>query len=432
LADTSEKMLTPEKPFEEWNPPSLAEVDKFISWVKEHTETNIDSFTWDYRVGAAYIGFEHHKEAIVALEKAEQNSQKSWGLYVNLARAHESEKNHRMALKYIQDFKSFGDPSIEAEDGYKDTYYDLLLLEGTCHRECHDHESAVKSFQELLGQVVDEDSGMSWTHIRAVAELFTTWSEMKNYQSITNFILNRKDAPAQSHDTTYLLREAAYYEDLHTSIIVAAKYAGVVEKVISVYQEAIDYKPLDPSTADGPKIDSSAEATESLRYFQAVLRFHGSEHQHDQHRSIQYWEEVVRRSDEISASYTTAYTASRKLASILLDKAVAELATASSDSSENYINRLEKLANLNTTLICDLRQGYLDPRLCLARLYHLKKDQASAFVQVRARLCSVFDKWPEVPGDDSSRLRFSNLAQTLTVLDKDIDAVAAWQAIKPY
>ncbi|KAL1799853.1 hypothetical protein ACET3X_000195 [Alternaria dauci] len=426
------KIFDPDKPFEEWNPPPLPEVNKFVSWVKEHTDTEIDNFTWEYRVGAAYVAFEHHKEAIVALEAAEQHSQRSWGLLVNLARAHESEKNYRTALKYIQEFKSLDNSTIQTENGYKDTLFDLLLLEGTCYRRCHDYESSVKSFQELLGQNVDKDSDMSWTRTIAVSELFTTWIETKSYQSITSFILNGKDTTAQSWGTTYLLRRAAYLDELHTSIIVAAKYAGVVEDIISVYQEAIDYKPLDPYAPDELGVDSSAEATEQLRYFQAVLRFHGSEFQHDQHRSIQYWEEIIRRSDESSVSYTTAYAASRKLAPTLLDKAVAEPVTAPSGSPEDYVSRLEKLANLNTTVVCDLRQGYLDPRLCLARLYHLKKDHISAFAQARARLCSVFDKWPEAPGDESSRLRFSNLAQTLTVLDKDIDAVAAWQAIKPY
>jgi hypothetical protein len=87
---------------------------------------------------------------------------------------------------------------------------------------------------------------------------------------------------------------------------------------------------------------------------------------------------------------------------------------------------------LNTTVVCNLRQGYFDPRLCLARLYCLKKDYDSASLQAQARLCSVFDKWPKATDDNSLPLRFSNLAQTLTVLDKDVDAVAAWQAIKPY
>ena len=128
----------------------------------------------------------------------------------------------------------------------------------------------------------------------------------------------------------------------------------------------------------------------------------------------------------------TAWNAAWKLAPILLDKAVVELLRTPSSSSENYISRLEKLANFNTTVVCRLRQGSYDPRLCLLRLYCLKKDHTSAFIQAQARLCSVFDKWPEATDDNPFRLRFSNLALTLNVLDKDIDAIATWQATKPY
>ncbi|KAG9192790.1 hypothetical protein G6011_11524 [Alternaria panax] len=425
------KIFEPEKPFEGWNTPSLAEMNKFICWAKEHMDVDVDSLTWDFRVGATSVVFEHYKEAIVALEKAAEHSQTNWGLFFNLALAHENEKNHRMALKYIKHFKSLSDLFLETDSRYKVDYWDLLRAEGNCHRQGHDYDSAILSFQHLLSQDIDEESGMRWLHLDALSGLFTTWIEMKSYQSIIDFVRNWKDATNQDRGSTYWLRRTAYEDDVHTSIIVAAKFVGAVGEVISLYQVAIDYKPANVSTGDDQEVDTSTEATEQLQYFQAVLRFHGSGSQDDQHKSIEYWEEIVRRSDDNPTSYMTAWTASRKLAPTLLDKAVAELVTVPSSSSENYISRLEKLANMNTTVVCNLRQGYLDPRLCLARLYCLKRDHASASMQAQARLCSVFDKWPEATDDKTFRLRFSNLAQTLTVLDKDIDAVAAWQAIKP-
>jgi tetratricopeptide (TPR) repeat protein len=429
LTDSGDQISEPGKPFDEWNPPSLAEIDKFICWAKDHVDIVIDSLTWNCCIGATYIVFEHHKEAIVTLEKAEAHSRTNWGLFFNLATAHVSQKNYRTALKYIQDFKSFSNLFLETDGSYITAYRESLLTEGDCHRQSHDYDLAVKSFQDLLSQDGDEESGMKWIHIRALSALFATWSEMKSYQSIIEFVRSWKDAAAPNRGPTYWLRSASYHGNIHTSIIIAAKHAGAVEEIISLYREAIDYKPLTPSTVDEEEMD---EATENLRYFRAVLRFHGSRSQHDQHQSIQQWEKIVQQSDEKPALYFTAHMASRKLAPTLLDKAVAELPTTSSSSSESYIGRLEKFANLNTTIICDLRQGTFDPRLCLVRFYCLKKDHTSASIRSQARLCSVFDKWPEATDDSSLRVRFSNLAQTLTVLDKDVDAVAAWQAIKPH
>ncbi|KAL1604075.1 hypothetical protein SLS60_005667 [Paraconiothyrium brasiliense] len=432
LADSSEQMSKPDKPFEEWSPPSLAETNKFICWAKEHIEIEIDSSTWDFRVGATHSVFEHYQAAIDALEKAEQHSHMSWGLSYNLAFAHKSEKNYRRALKYIQDLKSLSNLFLDTDDMYRTAYWKSLLAEGLCHRHCHDYELAVKSYQDLLEQDIDEESGMRWLHLDALSGLFATWTETKSYQSIIDFVRSWKNATAQNFGSTHWLRIAAHEDALHTSIIVAAKHAGAVEEIIALYQEAIDYKPPNLSKVDEQSIDNSAEETEQLQYLQAVLRFHGSRSQHDQHRSIECWEEIVRRSDENPALYFTAWNASCRLASTLLEKAIAELLTVPSSPSENYISRLEKLANLNIKVVCNLRQGYFDPRLSLTRLYCLKKDLTSAKMQAQSRLCSVFDKWPEGTDDDSLPLRFSNLAQTLTVLDKDADAVAAWQAIKPY
>jgi tetratricopeptide (TPR) repeat protein len=432
LADNSVQIYTPEKPFEEWHPPSLTEINKFICWAKEHIVIEIDNFTWDFRVGATLVVFEHYKEAIVALGKIEEHAQVNWSLFFNLATAHEKEKNHRTALKYIRDFKSLSNLYYETDDRYKSAYWELLLAEGKCHRQCHEYNLAVKSFQDLLNEDIDEASGMTWLHLDAISELFTTWTEVKDYQSIVDFVRSWKNATTQSLGSTYWLRKVAYEDVFHTSLIVAAKNVGTIEEIATLYQEAIDYKPPSLPATDEQVIDTSAEATQQLQYFQAVLRFHGSRSRHDQQSSIQYWEEIVRRSDENPALYSTAWRASGRLAPTFLDNAVAELVTAPSSSSENYVSRLKKFANLNITVICNLREGSFDPRLCLARLYYLKKEHASAFEQAQARLCSVFDKWPESVDDISLPPRFANLAATLNVLDKDVDAVAAWQAIEPY
>ena len=431
--DTDEQISKPDKPFEEWNLPPNADVEEYICWVKEHKNIDIESPTWDYRVGATYMVFEHYKEAIVALERANQQSLTSWGLFYNLAMAHKHQKNHRTALGYIQNSKSLSKMFHETDDWYKSAYWDMLKMEGDCYRECHEYDMAVQSYQEILSQNFSEASGMSSLHLDALLGLFKTWNDTKSSRFIIDLIRSWKDATAKGLGSTYWLRRASREHALHTCIIVAAKQVGAVEEIISLYQEAIDYKPLDQSTVDGePGMDVSAEATKQLQYFQAILRFHGSSSHNDHDRSIQCWEDIIVESDEHPASYMTAGHATRKLALTLLDKAVAETLPAPSSSSEDYTGRLEKLANLNTTFMYNLHQGYFDPRLCLARLYCVKQDHTSASTQAQARLCGVFDMWPEATDDASLKDRFANLAATLTVLDKDADAIAAWQAIGPY
>jgi len=376
--------------------------------------------------------FEHYKEAIVALEKAKQQSQTNWSLVFHLARAHENQKDHRTALEYIQNFKSLSEMFLETDVSYKGAYWDILKREGDCYRECHEYEMAMQSYQELLSQDIREASDMNWLHLHALLGLFKTWIDTKSCQSIIDFIRNWNDATAKSRGSTYWLRRASHEGVLHTYIALAAKHVGAVKEIISLYQEAIDYKPRDQPTVDEPGMDMSTEATKDLQYFQAVLRFHGGKSREDQHQSIECWEDIVLKSDEDSASDETAWKATRKLAQTLLDMAVVEVAAVPSNPSEGYLSKLEKLVNSNTTIICNLRQGYFDPGLCLARSYCVTQNHCLAFKLAQTRLCSVFDKWPETTDDASFSTRFSNLAQTMNVLDKDADAIAAWQAIAPY
>jgi len=383
-------------------------------------------------VGATYIVFQHYKEAIVALKKAEQHSPTNWGLFFNLAKAHENQKDYRTALGYIQNFKSLSEMFLETDDTYKGAYWDTLKREGYCYRECHDYNMAVQSYRELLNQNISEASGVSWLHFHALLGLFKIWTDTKSFQSIIDLIRSWNDATAKGRGSTYWLRRASQQDVLHPYIILAAKHVGTVEEIISLYQEAIDYKALDQTTVDEPGMDMSTEATKELQYFQAVLKFHGRKSRNDQHQSIQCWEDIVLKFDEGPALYRTARKATRKLAPTLLDLAVAEVVAVSPNPSEGYLGQLEKLVNSNTTIICYLRQGHFDPGLCLARFYCVKQNHCLASKRVQTRLCSVFDKWPETVDDASFTMRFSKLAPTLNVLDKDADAIAAWQAIAPY
>ncbi|KAI4621972.1 hypothetical protein J4E80_004347 [Alternaria sp. BMP 0032] len=425
-------IFNPDRPFEEWNPPSNADVEEYICWVKAHKNGDIDSSTWNYRVGATYIVFQHYKEAIVALKKAEEHSPTNWGLFFNLAKAHENQKDYRTALGYIQNFKSLSEMFLETDDTYKGAYWDMRKREGYCYRECHDYNMAVQSYRELLNQNISEASGVSLLHLHALLGLFKIWTDTKSFQSIIDLIRSWNDATAKGRGSTYWLRRASQQDVLHPYIILAAKHVGTVEEIISLYQEAIDYKALDQTTVDEPGMDMSTEATKELQYFQAVLKFHGGKLRNDQHQSIQCWEDMVLKFDEGPASYRTARKATRKLAPTLLDLAVAEVVAVSPNPSEGYLGQLEKLVNSNTTIICYLRQGHFDPGLCLARFYCVKQNHCLASKRVQTRLCSVFDKWPETINDTSFTMRFSKLAPTLNVLDKDVDAIAAWQAIAPY
>ncbi|KAF3041136.1 hypothetical protein E8E12_008366 [Didymella heteroderae] len=410
--------------------PSLPEIDQFFAWVKDH-HFEIDDQTWAYRKGATYLVFEHHREAIREYESVGDQSERRWGVVLGMSRAHAQLKEYKAALQNIRKFKSLKDRFFETDKEYKLAYWDVLLAEGNCNRQSHDYESAANCYKDILDQEVEEELWPGQVHTAALFGLFTTWNEMKNYRSIVDFMRGWKNATAKDRGPAYWLQKVAYDDNLHGHVATAAKHADAVDELCSLYQEVIDSQPSKSSAADEQDNRVSSHTRGQLQYYQAVLRFHGSHSQHDHLLGIQSWEEIVQKSDEPSMSWFTAYSASRRLARSLLDKAATENTAASLEISGSYVSRLETLAKLNNRVIRDLRQGQSDPRLCLLRLYRLRNDDALAFAEAQNRLCSVFDRWPEKADDDSLRLRYQNLAQTLTVLDKDVDAIAVWQAVKP-
>ena len=413
------------------NTPSLAEAEYFIMWAKTHVDLEIDDHAWAFRVGATHNTFGHYKEAVAAFEEAEPHFQSDWALILGLARAHEQLKNFRASLEYIQKFRSLRHQFIETDKDYQIAYWEMFLAEGNCYRRCQDYNAAAKCFQAILEQDVGTDPELENVHVDALSDLFTTWTEAKSYRSIIDFMQGWKDTEAENRGPTHWLAKTLQAYKLHGSIIIAAKHSEAVEEICPMYQEAIDYTMSNTSTGNEQSNGFDADAQGHLRYFQAALKFHGSRSHQDHDQAIELWEDIIRRCDDPSISFWTAYQASRRLALCLLDKALPANEAALPDP-EKYISKLEALAKMNNTVVRDSRQGQSDPRLCLTRLYYLRGDHLSAFAEAQARLCSVFDKWPEDMKDESVRIRFANLAQTLTVLDKDVDAIAAWQAIPPY
>jgi tetratricopeptide (TPR) repeat protein len=365
---------------------------------------------------------------VLAFEKAEQHSEATWGVTYGLSRAHQQLKDFRAALKYIDKFKSLSNQFLDTDNDYKEARWTMLLAEGNCRRQCQDYTLAAQCFRDIL----DHDVGdQSWVHSDALTGLFTTWNENKDYQLLIDHMRSWRDAEDKERGPTFWLQKTTQTDRIHGCIIAAAKHTEALEDVCSLYQGAIDEITKLTTAVGWQRDESLIDAKAQLQYFQAALRFHGSQSPYDHDRGIQSWEEMIRKCDDAASSRWKAYDASRKLAPSLLDKAVEEALLASPGLSETYSSRLEALARMNNAVIRNERQSQRDPRLCLMRLYHLRGKQDSAFLEAQTRLCSVFDGWPKDIGDDSLPLRFQNLAQTLTVLDKDFDAVAAWQATDP-
>jgi tetratricopeptide (TPR) repeat protein len=418
------------KDFEEGEPVSLQEIDDFIKWAKAQP-FEIADHIFAFRKGATYYAFEHDQEAVKAYEEAQQHPQAVWSVNYGLLLAYERLKDYPAALKYIQKLKTLSDQFLATDKKFKTVWWDVLLSEGNCYRRCQNCEPAAECFRAILDQKVDDEFWPGRVHTEALSALFTTWAEMKNYRSIIDHVRSWRDTKDKTRDASYWFQKTIWAEKVHGCIIAAAKRNEAIDDVCSLYQEVIDKLPSSIPAPSEEENGPDPSAKGQLQYFQAALRFHGSRVDQKQDHGIQAWEDIVQRSEEPTSFWWAAMDATRRLAPALLDKALVNVTSPLPDISKSYDSRLMMLAKMNNTVIRYVRQGQKDPRLCVIRLQHLKDNSESAFTEARDRLISVFDNWPNDENDDSVELRIKNLAQTLTVLDRDTDAVAAWQMTKP-
>jgi hypothetical protein len=223
--------------------------------------------------------------------------------------------------------------------------------------------------------------------VKALEHLFTTWFQAKHYVSIIDFMRSWREANPAGHGSIYWLWKFAWNDKIYGYIVIASKHTGVIEEMCALYQAATDCLISEPASDDPHKA-----FPQYLKYFQGALRFHASCSQIDHGRGIQLWEDLVRNSGDVLGYPYIAYKASQMLAPCLLDKAMVEDSMPPSTLSASYVSRLEALTRMDHEITRCNRQGQFDPRLCLARLYHVKGNHDLAFVQAKERLCSVFDK----------------------------------------
>jgi tetratricopeptide (TPR) repeat protein len=396
-----------------------------------HINRTTSDHTWQYRVGASSLACGHYEHAKVAFKEAESHFQNNWDLTRGLATAYGQLNDPRTSLEYIHKFKALSNQYEKSDKGYRDAHWKVLFAEGNCYTQLEDRDSAVKIYTSILSEEWGEDPNSNGIRKRAILRLFVIWSQAKSFALIIDFVRGWKRADDAGRDYTYWLSKIVSDYRIHGHIIAASKHTGSTDEMCDLYQAAIDYLTLELDASKKPYDRHPSSVGSYLQYFQAALRFYASTSEIDHDLGLRHWENVVQSADGVPGELWTIDQASQILAPHLLDKATADHSLQFFSPSDSYVSRLEALTRMGSDRIRGY-QDQFDPRLCLARLYHLKGDRDLAVVQAQERLCSVFDKWPGDLFDGSLELRYKNLAPTLIVLDKDVDAIAAWQAIRPY
>lgn len=405
--------------------PSRESLTEYLDWVLEHTGLAKTDPVWLCRVGSMYRILDYFEPALDAFKESENQLGDNWIVLLQIGETYAGLKQFTPALEYLHKVKAKHSELIDTDQNFKDVYWDRVLLpEGNLHRELKDNAAAIRCYQDILAQDAAQAGDY---HANALAALFALWIEIGDSDSILAFLRNKK---AESKLNYWLGNIVGSRDDVHDNIIKAARQLSAVEEVSQMYEEVIEpvTEPNNDEKDDGVESKESSEdlgvPLNNLRFFQAILRFHASQLDHEHEKALQAWEKMVL--NPISGQdYWVAYKARRLLARSLLDKG------ASDPTAGSYVTRLETLCRSNEECIRGYRQSQHDPSICLARLHLLKDNQKSADEEARRLLRGAFDNWPEDLSDPSLRMRFALLAQILAIFNMDEDAVAAWQALQP-
>ena len=398
----------------------MPQINRFALWAQEHSDLDVSEAHWKMRTASTFIECKHNEEALVACVEAKAKGPETWGVLLCAARANANLKNYRESLDCLHKIKDLSPQLLNSDEAYAEAYWDtVLLLEGQNHKALSDFDAAASCFITLLSHNFDDKQ--DWVHKEATTALFSMWNQNKSYAATIDLFLKWRDVSDGAKSISYWLLMLAGHEDFQVCMVSASVHTGKFEAVCETYKKTINE--IDP--------DEQQWEIRMLHYFHASILFHSSPSEVHRKEALDHWEELVTTSGDDWTTYWPARITTKKLSRYLLDQAVLHNITPMSDAAQRYAEKLERLSKMSVPVLRDCRESGDDPRLALARLKTLAGDREGAREVVLDRMRSAFDEWPEVSDESSLIARYDRLAHTLTVLDNDETAVAAWRLLEP-
>lgn len=66
------------------------------------------------------------------------------------------------------------------------------MAKADCHRKIKDYDSAVKCYQDIIGQEIDLESDTGEIHVNTLTSLFAIWSEVADHAGTLSFLRELK------------------------------------------------------------------------------------------------------------------------------------------------------------------------------------------------------------------------------------------------
>lgn len=402
--------------------PSVAQVQRFAGWAREHCGLKVSEAHWRLRIATTLFACDHQKEALTACLEAEteDTDSGSWHSLLLMAKIYQELQNPPQALECLHKIKKFRGELLDKDPDFTNMYWDtLLVLEGASHKALRDFAAAAACFREILGHDVSTEALEA--HEKAAAGLFALWEEQSAHEAAMSQLTAWRNASDSSKGITYWFLKLASYDEFHKCLISTAARTGRHEDIGQMYQLTIDtihsHKPREMRI---------------LRFYHGAVLLHCETSEAHRAAALTNWEDiVVAISGDDSDSWLLGEILIPNLSKHLLDEAISCGLVPLSEAAERYAVKLEALSKVDLPIMRLLSRSNGDPLLALARLRTVAGQFAEAGEPMVGRLRAIFDDWPDETDEQALLDRHSRLAQTFNVLDDDENAIAAWQLLQP-
>ena len=305
-----------------------------------------------------------------------------------------------------------------------------LCFSALQYKRALDH--AFEALEELVTDEPDDGQYEYWRDLNtssrpffgraslATEKLVNIWHRQKKFEESLELLtsLNRGDNGYVGTRLGAIVSANALDSDFQLHLRALGDNLKAFESLDQAYDSALEITDED-----------DLNAILALRVSQGWLTWICGHSTEAQDRAFDIWEArvidwiVPDDVDESWSIYQARSGAARKMPRLLLER-VKQLGP-STPSAVPYVERLETAAQWDESVI---RGPNKSPKLSLARCYHLANDDSHAKEVLADRMKSIFQDWDEDPG---SWWQHILLAHTLTVIDDDVNALAAWQLLAP-
>ncbi|KAL9096407.1 MAG: hypothetical protein Q9165_001404 [Trypethelium subeluteriae] len=404
---------------------SSQEIQDWEAWALTELQLEPDDARLHFRMASVYNALkwdaEHHRSddflaiACARCEKAVKVDQNLWQARKLRAAILYGLREDRACIEQLEAIMSSHDPLLGTDERYERAYWDSLVrIMGDCHLRLKQFDVAATWYRRTFARALEikSFSEPAEDHVCALVSALNKQGSISEAMEVVR-TLNGNMQGGQS----WLMKTLQNpYSHMHDYMVVLAHKLHVFSEIDELYC----------SKRENNTAWEASGASLYLQFGRSRLGWYCGPLD-AQSACLDEMESIIHITKDVDKgwSFFTRTSAVKELAHALRTMAVQ--AQGNPTESQLHLGRLSRLSRDTSDLAAfSLRR---DVRLILGRCYHLAGDDQKAHEVLRPLVRKAIQLGRE---DESAAEGYEQLTVILSVLDDDVNALAAWSLVEPY